>query len=54
MGWIGVMYGGNQLITNIHADGFLLLLIGGLSYTGGVAFMLGRGSLIITLYGISL
>jgi hemolysin III len=37
MGWIGVI-NGNQLITNIHADGFLLLLIGGLSYTGGVVF----------------
>jgi len=37
MGWIGVITG-NQLLTHIHTDGFLLLLIGGLSYTGGIVF----------------
>jgi len=37
MGWI-VVTAGNQLLTHMHANGFLLLLIGGLSYTGGIVF----------------
>jgi hemolysin III len=37
MGWIGVI-AGNQLLTHIQAGGLLLLLIGGLFYTGGTVF----------------
>ena len=37
MGWIGVI-AGNQLLTHIRAGGLLLLLIGGLFYTGGTVF----------------
>jgi hemolysin III len=37
MGWIGVI-AGNQLLTHIRTGGLLLLLIGGLSCTGGTVF----------------
>ncbi len=37
MGWVGVI-AGNQLLTHIRTGGLLLLLIGGLSCTGGTVF----------------
>jgi hemolysin III len=39
MGWLGVI-AGNQLLTHVQTGGLLLLLIGGLAYTGGTLFYL--------------
>jgi len=39
MGWIGVFAVG-PIIANMETAGFLLLALGGLAYTGGVAFFL--------------
>ena len=39
MGWLCVI-AGNQLLAHVKTGGLLLLLIGGLAYTGGIVFYL--------------
>jgi hemolysin III len=42
MGWI-VVFGWNQLVTNLHPTGLILLVAGGLFYTVGCIFYVWRG-----------